>query len=128
MRAARDGTRLVAVIAITFVWPTCVAVTAGALPSVARTAWTTGALVTSCSSVATSVWVTGCGVVPAVAAVTDGCTRSCAVAEYCLCAVSDSARLAASPSRAIDTTHHFRRRRTWRYARKDGSVPGSVII
>ena len=62
---------------------------------------------TSCNSVATSVWVTGGGTVPALAAVTDGCTRSCAVAEYCLCAVSDNARLAASPSRVMDANPPF---------------------
>ena len=111
---ARDGSGLMAVIAITFVWPTCDADTAGVLPSLARTACSTGALVTSCSSVATSVWVTGCGAVPALLAATDGCTSSCAVAEYCLCAVSANARLAARPSVPAEATHHFRRRRTCR--------------
>src|ERR1700722_12500606 len=115
--------------AITLVWPTSEADTAGAPFSLARTACWTGALVTSCSSVCTSVWVTGSGcVAPAPLALTDGCTSSCAVAEYCFCAVSENARLAARPSVAARTTHHLRWRRICRYARNDGSVPKSVII
>ena len=128
-RAACDGTSLVAVMAITLVWPTSAADTAGALFSWARTACWTGALVTSCNSVSTSVWVTGCGcVTPTPLASMDGCTSSCAVAEYCLCAVSENARLAARPSAAANPTHHLRRRRICRYARNDGSVPNSVIM
>ena len=111
MTAARDGTGLVAVMAITFVCATSATDTAGVLCSVPRTACCTGALVTSCNSVCTWVGVTGCWTAPTPLAAADGCTSSCAVAEYCLCAVSENARLMASPSTASETTHHFLRRR-----------------
>jgi hypothetical protein len=128
-RAASDGSRLMAVTEITFVWPTSEADTAGALPSWARTACCTGALVTSCSSVSTSVWVTGCAcAAPSPLAPRDGCTSNCAVAEYSLWAVSANARLPARPSATVRTTHHLRRRRICRYARNEGSVPNSVIV
>ena len=59
--AARAGSGLTAVTAITLVWPTSEAETPGALPSFARTWLCTCALVTSCSSVCTSVEVSGPG-------------------------------------------------------------------
>ena len=107
MIAARDGLVLMALMDITFVCATCAAETAGSLPSWRRTAAVTGALVTSCNSVCTSVGVTAC-------TAPDGCTRSCAVAEYSLGEVSEMARLAAMPSSANPASHHFRRRTTAR--------------
>src|ERR1035438_7314596 len=82
----------------------------------------------SCSSVCTSVGVTGCSAVPVAEAWLEGWTRSWAVAEYCLAWVSATARLAATPSRAAQTTHHLRRRRTTRYERRVGLAPNSAVM
>ena len=110
MSAARAGLELMAVSAITLVWATSEVEIPGALPSSARTAFTTGALVASCRSVCTSVVVTGWFVLPRLTLWPEDCTSSWAVAEYCFASLSDRARLAASPSRVNPITHHFRRR------------------
>src|ERR1017187_4115667 len=98
-----------AVTAITLVWATSVAEMDGLPPRIALTFRCTGALVTSCRSVCTSVGVTAAGATPN-AVLPAGCTRSCAVAEYCLAWVKDRPRLGAGARCGGAAIHHFRLR------------------
>ena len=113
--AARAGSELTAVTAITLVSPTSAAEIPGALPSCARTWLWTWALVTSCSSVSTSAVVSSFEFAPVVRlTLPTDCTSSCAVAAYCLVAVSDRARLIPSPRSETATTHQRPARRICR--------------